>query len=98
MFSPVWACFLVWSHCSMFRGRVHGVSRSCGARVGRVFGHVGGAHVGVREIGCTLLGKRNGASVGGKHVEGRKLTNGLRPSPRVRPRVYPSAPGCLLVG
>lgn len=30
-------------------------------------------------------------------MEGRKLTNGLRPSPRVRPRVYPSAPGCLLV-
>ena len=48
----------------MFRGRVHGVSLSCGARVGRGFGHVGGAHVGVREIGCTLLGKRNGASVG----------------------------------
>lgn len=33
----------------------------------------------------------------GKQVEGRKLTNGLLPSPRVRPRVYPSAPGCLLV-
>lgn len=32
----------------MFRGRVHGVSRSCGARVGRGFGHVGEAHVGVR--------------------------------------------------
>ena len=48
----------------MFRGRVHGVSRSCGARVGRVFGHVGGASAGVRESGCTLLGKRNGVSVG----------------------------------
>ena len=34
----------------------------------------------------------------GKQVEGRKLTNGLRPSPRVRPRVYLRAPGCLLVG
>ena len=33
----------------MFRGRVHGVSLSCGARVGRGFGHVGGAHVGVRD-------------------------------------------------
>lgn len=42
----VWMCFLVWLHCSMFRGCVHGVSRSCGARVGRVFGHVGGAGVG----------------------------------------------------
>ena len=30
-------------------------------------------------------------------MEGRKLTNGLRPFPRVRPRVYPRAPGCLLV-
>ena len=30
-------------------------------------------------------------------MEGRKLTNGLLPSPRVRPRVYPCAPGCLLV-
>lgn len=30
-------------------------------------------------------------------MEGRKLTNGLLPSPRVRPRVYPRAPGCLLV-
>lgn len=34
----------------------------------------------------------------GKHVEGRRLINGLRPFPRVRPRVYPRAPGCLLVG
>lgn len=33
----------------------------------------------------------------GKQVEGRKLTNGLRPFPRVRPRVYLRAPGCLLV-
>lgn len=30
-------------------------------------------------------------------MEGRKLTNGLLPSPRVRPRVYLCAPGCLLV-
>ena len=29
--------------------------------------------------------------------EGRRLTNDLRPSPRVRPRVYPRAPGCLFV-
>ena len=49
----------------MLRGRVHGVSLSCGARVGRGFGHVGGASAGVRESGCTLLGKRNGVSVGG---------------------------------
>ena len=48
----------------MFRGRVHGVSGSCGVRVGRVFGRVGGASAGVRESGCTLLGKRNGVSVG----------------------------------
>ena len=81
----------------MLRGRVHGVSLSCGARVWRVLGHVGGAHVGVREIGCTLPGKRNGVSVG-KQVEWRRLINGLRPFPRVRPRVYPRARGCLLVG
>lgn len=30
-------------------------------------------------------------------MEGRRLINGLRPFPRVRPRVYPCAPGCLLV-
>ncbi len=97
MFSPVWARFLVWLHCSMFRGRVHGVSLSCGARVGRGFGHVGGARAGVRESGCTLPGKRNGMSVG-KQVEGRRVINGPRPFPRVRPRVYPRARGCLLVG
>lgn len=34
----------------------------------------------------------------GKQVEGRRLINGLRPFPRVRPRVYPRARGCLLVG
>ena len=49
------------------------------------------------EIGYTLLGKRNGMSVG-KQVEGRRVINGPRPFPRVRPRVYPRAPGCLLVG
>ena len=52
----------------MLWGRVHGVSLSCGARVGRVFGHVGGART--CESGCTLPGKRNGASVGGQ-VEGQ---------------------------
>lgn len=30
-------------------------------------------------------------------MEGRRLINGLRPFPHVRPRVYPCAPGCLLV-
>ena len=30
-------------------------------------------------------------------MEGRRLINGLRPFPRVRPRVYPRARGCLLV-
>ena len=76
---------------------VHGVSRSCGARVGRGFGHVGGARAGVRESGCTLPGKRNDAGVG-KQAEGRSSLANLRPYPRVRPRVYPRAPGCLLVG
>lgn len=33
----------------MLWGCVHGVSLSCRARIGRVFGHVGGAHVDVRE-------------------------------------------------
>jgi len=32
----------------MLWGRVHGVSLSYGARIGRGFGHVGEAHVGVR--------------------------------------------------
>lgn len=81
-------------HCSMLRGRVHGVSLSCGARVGRVFGHVGGASAGVRESGCTLLGKRNGASVGRNGREGAGGLYVCAPSPRV----YPRARGCLLVG
>lgn len=33
----------------------------------------------------------------GRQSEGRRPFVNLRPSPRVRPRVYPSAPGCLLV-
>lgn len=49
------------------------------------------------EGGCALLGKRNGMSVG-KQAEGRSSLANLRPYPRVRPRVYPRAPGCLLVG
>lgn len=81
----------------MLWGLVHGVSLSCGARVGRGFGHVGGAHVGVRDR-LYVAGEAKRPRAWGKHVEGRKLTNGLRPSPRVRPRVYPRAPGCLLVG
>lgn len=32
----------------MLWGLVHGVSLPCGARIGRGFGHVGEAHVGVR--------------------------------------------------
>lgn len=80
----------------MLRGRVHGVSLSCGARVWRVLGHVGGASAGVRESGCTLPGSET-ARVWGKQVEGRSSLANLRPSPRVRPRVYPCAPGCLLV-
>lgn len=80
----------------MLRGRVHGVSLSCGARVWRVLGHVGGAHVGVREIGCTLPGSET-ARAWGRQSEGRRPFVNLRPSPRVRPRVYPRAPGCLLV-
>ena len=75
----------------MLWGRVHGVSRSCGARVGRVFGHVGGARGCVRAAACCWGSET--ARAWGKQVEGRRLTNDLRPSPRVRPR----ARGCLLV-
>lgn len=49
------------------------------------------------ESGCMLLGRRNGVSVG-ETWEGHRFTNDLLPSPRVRPRVYPRARGCLLVG
>lgn len=38
------------------------------------------------------------ARVWGKQAEGRSSLANLRPYPRVRPRVYPRAPGCLLVG
>ena len=48
VFSPVWAYFLVWLHCSMLWGLVHGVSLSYGVRIGCVCGHVGGARVGLR--------------------------------------------------
>lgn len=34
----------------------------------------------------------------GKQAEGRSSLANLRPYPRVRPRVYQRAPGCLLVG
>lgn len=34
----------------------------------------------------------------GKQAEGRRPFMSLRPFPRVRPRVYPRARGCLLVG
>lgn len=37
--SPGLACFLIWLHCSMLCGRVHGVSRSCRPHVGRGSGH-----------------------------------------------------------
>ena len=80
----------------MLRGRVHGVSLSCGARVGRVFVHVGGAHVGVRDR-LYVAGEAKRRERGGNRWRGR-LTNDLRPFPRVRPRVYPCALGCLLVG
>lgn len=92
--SPVWVCFLVWLHCSMLCGRVHGVSRPCVSRIGRVFGRVGGARA--REW-LYVTGEAKRRERGGNR-EGRRLTNDLRPSPRVRPCVYLRALGFYLWG
>lgn len=86
---PIVACFGVV--CMVFRGLV--------GRVLGVFLVMLVARMWAFERSVVRCwGSETARAWGGKHVEGRKLTNGLRPSPRVRPRVYPSAPGCLLVG
>jgi len=43
-------------------------------------------------------GSETARAWGGEQAEGRSSLANLRPYPRVRPRVYPRAPGCLLVG
>ena len=92
----VWLCFLVLPHCSMLWGCVHGVSLFCEGACWACFWSCWWRACGRSRSVIRCWGSET-ARAWGKHVEGRKLTNGLRPSPRVRPRVYPSAPGCLLV-
>ena len=95
--SPAWVCFLVWLHCSMLWGCVHVVSQSCRLRIGRVFGHVGGAHVDVRECPY-VVGEAKRRERGEKHRGGAQIVCESAPLPSYSSARLPACSrACLLV-